>query len=419
MLLTTTRRFISPILLIHRRRNLPISLLSAWFLCTGNSFATSQRKLVASASASAVSMSNIDTPATSSSSSSSLMLLSSSIKVWDDGRAESLNKCILPLSSNSHKGSSGRIAVLGGSARYTGAPYYAAMASLQAGADLAYVFTAQEAALAIKCYSPELMVAPVYSATEFSHIVETGKDLDSPEAQQLVDDMVQQVTDSMPRLHCLVIGPGLGRCPLVMKAVAGIIRAARDQNLYMILDADILYMLSLPEYRNILQGYDKVILTPNIVEYKRLFGDSSTSTNTNTSTSVTTTTTTDTGGGAASDVSDASDASFASAVIVVKGKHDAIYRHGVQVIVCEEEGGLKRSGGIGDVLAGTLSTLTAWHVILKDRNATTDADLPLSCWTACCFIKRATKRAFDSKRRSMTAPDVLDELGPSIDSMSS
>jgi ATP-dependent NAD(P)H-hydrate dehydratase len=322
-------------------------------------------------------------------------MLLSSMKIWNDGRSESITKCILPLSSDSHKGSAGRIAVLGGSARYTGAPYYAAMASLQAGADLAYIFTAQEAAVPIKCYSPELMVAPVYSATEFDRIVQTGESLDSLSAQRLVDNMVQQVTESMQRLHCLVIGPGLGRCPLVLKAVAGIIRAARDQNLYMILDADALYMLSLEEYRNLLQGYDKVILTPNIVEYQHLFGDDSTS---------------ETGGGGES---------FASAVIVVKGKHDEIYRRGAQVMVCEEEGGLKRSGGIGDVLAGTLGTLTAWHVILKDRNVATEADLPLSCWTACCFLKRATKRAFDSKRRSMTAPDVLDELGPSIDTMAS
>ena len=325
------------------------------------------------------------------------------MKVWDDGNDEAINKCILPLSSSSHKGSSGRIAVLGGSAVYTGAPYYAAMASLQTGADLAYIFTAQEAVTAIKCYSPELMVAPVYSATEFSNLVQhthtpAGQDLDSSTsiseaAQLLVDNMVQQVTERMPRLHCLVIGPGLGRCPLVMKAVAKIIQNARDQNLFMILDADALYMLSLPQYRNLVQGYDKVVLTPNIVEYQRLFADDSSSTS--------------------------DDASFASAVIVVKGKHDEIYRHGDKVMACEEEGGLKRSGGIGDVLAGTLSTLCAWHVILKDRNVATEADLPLSCWTACCFIKRATKRAFDTKRRSMTAPDVLDELGPSIDTMAS
>lgn len=81
---------------------------------------------------------------------------------------ELLDSCILPLASNAHKGSSGRIGVLGGSERYTGAPYYAGMAALHVGSDLAFVFCAQEAALAIKSYSPELMVAPVYSSREFN-----------------------------------------------------------------------------------------------------------------------------------------------------------------------------------------------------------------------------------------------------------
>jgi hypothetical protein len=90
-------------------------------------------------------------------------------------RREALRRCILPLSPASHKGSSGRVGVLGGSARYTGAPYYAAMASLKTGADLAFVFCAQEAAVPIKSYSPELMVAPVYSAADCDQLVKNGE----------------------------------------------------------------------------------------------------------------------------------------------------------------------------------------------------------------------------------------------------
>lgn len=37
------------------------------------------------------------------------------------------------------------------------------MAALRTGAELVYVFTAEEAALPIKSYSPELMVTSVYS----------------------------------------------------------------------------------------------------------------------------------------------------------------------------------------------------------------------------------------------------------------
>ena len=93
----------------------------------------------------------------------------------EDHQHHAMTRCVLPLSADSHKGSSGRVGVLGGSARYTGAPYYAAMAALKAGSDLAFVFCAQEASLPIKCYSPELMVAPVYSATDFDRLVENNQ----------------------------------------------------------------------------------------------------------------------------------------------------------------------------------------------------------------------------------------------------
>jgi NAD(P)H-hydrate repair Nnr-like enzyme with NAD(P)H-hydrate dehydratase domain len=91
---------------------------------------------------------------------------------------EMLDACILPLTSRSHKGSSGRVGILGGNERYTGAPYYAGYSALKVGADLSYVFCAEEAAQPIKSYSPELMVAPVYSAKQFSSL-----DKDDPHAE--------------------------------------------------------------------------------------------------------------------------------------------------------------------------------------------------------------------------------------------
>ena len=100
------------------------------------------------------------------------------------------------LLRNGHKGERGRIGVVGGCELYTGhmgfqfnvkraknlprlsseknciilfklktiasAPYYAAMASLRSGGELATVFTSPDAAVPIKTYSPELMVVPKY-----------------------------------------------------------------------------------------------------------------------------------------------------------------------------------------------------------------------------------------------------------------
>ena len=71
-------------------------------------------------------------------------------------------KSIVPkLTHQLHKGECGRIAVFGGCVLYTGAPYFAAISALKAGADLVHVFCEKAAGSVIKSYSPELIVHPV------------------------------------------------------------------------------------------------------------------------------------------------------------------------------------------------------------------------------------------------------------------
>lgn len=60
-----------------------------------------------------------------------------------------------------HKGQAGRVGVVGGSAEYTGAPYFAAFSALRTGCDLAHVFCLPQAAPVIKAYSPDLIVHPL------------------------------------------------------------------------------------------------------------------------------------------------------------------------------------------------------------------------------------------------------------------
>ena len=90
--------------------------------------------------------------------------LSSSLPTkWSDVLADTLsssssstksfaNNVFPPLTSTSHKGSHGRIAIFGGSEKYTGAPYYAAQSALNTGVDLVTIFCAKEASIPIKCY---------------------------------------------------------------------------------------------------------------------------------------------------------------------------------------------------------------------------------------------------------------------------
>lgn len=59
-----------------------------------------------------------------------------------------------PLSAKNIKGESGRIAVVGGSYEFSGAPFYSAISALKVGGDLGHIFCNKASATAIKTYSP-------------------------------------------------------------------------------------------------------------------------------------------------------------------------------------------------------------------------------------------------------------------------
>ncbi|XP_073877516.1 ATP-dependent (S)-NAD(P)H-hydrate dehydratase isoform X12 [Macaca fascicularis] len=154
---------------------------------------------------------------------------------------------IPPLSSTKHKGQDGRIGVVGGCQEYTGAPYFAAISALKVGADLSHVFCASAAAPVIKAYSPELIVHPV---------------LDSPSA-------VDEVEKWLPRLHALVVGPGLGRDDVLLRNVQGILEASKARDIPVVIDADGLWLVA--QQPALIQGYQKAVLTPNHMEFSRLY----------------------------------------------------------------------------------------------------------------------------------------------------
>src|SRR3954451_2896876 len=113
----------------------------------------------------------------------------------------------------------GRVAVIGGSEDYTGAPYFSAIASAKLGADMvrllqpstrlqltisqSHVICEPQAAQVIKTYSPNLMVHPLMRQSTHASSSETASDI------------AKGVIDMLPRLHVLVIGPGLGRDSLM------------------------------------------------------------------------------------------------------------------------------------------------------------------------------------------------------------
>jgi ATP-dependent NAD(P)H-hydrate dehydratase len=136
-----------------------------------------------------------------------------------------LVKSLIPqLTNNLYKGQCGKIGVVGGCLEYTGAPYYCAISALKTGADLAHVFCTRDAGVAIKAYSPELIVHPVLLESHSAKANEAKLPL-------------EHITDWISRLSVLVIGSGLGRDPLVMDTATQLIEHARDAKIPLVLDA--------------------------------------------------------------------------------------------------------------------------------------------------------------------------------------
>lgn len=296
--------------------------------------------------------------------------------------ASSFLRLVAPsLDGRGHKGQAGRIGVLGGSVDFAGAPYYAGISALRVGAELLYLFTAEEAAGPIKTYSPELMVSTVYFHARIESPASSEK-----EQQAFVESMITK----LPRLHALCIGPGLGRHEAVLGAVGHIILAARQRELPLVIDADGLWLVT--QQPELVKGYARAVLTPNSMEYKRLakalVGDES------------------------ADLQAVCNA-LEGTIVLQKGPVDRVFAVGAgltEPLECNDVGSPRRPGGIGDLLAGSLTTVLAWAALREQS-------LPHACHAACVLVRRAAGAAYAKRRRALLAPDVIGELGPCFEEL--
>lgn len=75
-------------------------------------------------------------------------------------------------------------------------------------------------------------------------------------------------TSLLPRLHVLIIGPGLGRSPSMQLAARVALTEARKKGVWVVIDADGLWLVQSDP--SVVKGYEKAVLTPNVVEFARL-----------------------------------------------------------------------------------------------------------------------------------------------------
>src|SRR5271169_6156297 len=104
--------------------------------------------------------------------------------------------------------------------------------------------------------SPDLIVHPLLRQSTHA-----SKD-------QSASKIAGEVASLLDRLHVIVLGPGLGRDSLMQETAANIIAEVRKRGMPLVVDADGLWLVqNQPE---IVHGYTSAVLTPNVMEFKRL-----------------------------------------------------------------------------------------------------------------------------------------------------
>lgn len=284
------------------------------------------------------------------------------------------------LSESKHKGQAGRIGIIGGSSEYTGAPYFAGITALKSGADLTYIFCMKDAAIPIKSYSPELIVLPFLDA-------EHGKSL---------------TTSRLLNIHSLVIGPGLGEYVDVHQLIVSIIQYIKENKkilsrISLIFDADGIGLLA--DNKDVLQNYaGPIYITPNANEIKKLafayFGRRDINTDDEPS------------------LQELVSKINPNAVLILKGEQDKIITSN-GTYTCSIPGSLRRCGGQGDILSGSLGLFSYWANLYKESEDK-QSDIPpevIAGFSACSITRLCSKFAYEEKERAMVTSDMLAQIG--------
>ncbi|XP_072114997.1 ATP-dependent (S)-NAD(P)H-hydrate dehydratase isoform X3 [Mobula birostris] len=225
-----------------------------------------------------------------------------------------------------------------------------------------------------------------------SHILERPTLLQSPALKWDGQTAAEEVRKWFPALHSMVIGPGLGREEKVLQNTKEIIRQSRAQGMPLVIDADGLWVVV--QDLSLIQGYTRAILTPNVVEFGRLYQ------------------------AVLKSPVDAKDyqgtllqlsQALGNVTIVQKGKKDLI-SDGTTVLECSLEGSGRRCGGQGDLLSGSLGVLAHWAFSAGTDKTNGLNPTLIASFGACALTRQCNYQAFQKHRRSMSTSDMIEEI---------
>lgn len=156
---------------------------------------------------------------------------------------EILHKVITKRPEISHKGTFGRVVLIGGNQQYGGAIIMSAEACIKSGAGLTTVITAEKNHSALHARLPEAMVLAFWETT-----------------------MIYQVLE---KADVVLIGPGLGLDKTALTLLKGVLKSQKEQQ-WLVIDGSAISLFS--EYNLTLKHPEQTVFTPHQAEWERLSG---------------------------------------------------------------------------------------------------------------------------------------------------
>ncbi|KAG8904318.1 snoRNA-binding rRNA-processing protein imp4 [Tulasnella sp. 403] len=221
----------------------------------------------------------------------------------------------------------------------------------------------------------------------------------TPSRNRTASSLQTQMEGLLQRLHVVVVGPGLGREERTQSIGRLALETAKAQEKYVVIDADGLWLIQ--NEPHLIQGYKRAVLTPNVVEFKRLCDAMNVPKDSPPDQ-------------LASILANA----FGNVTILQKGPSDII-SNGTRTEVIDITGGLKRVGGQGDILSGVVGTFLAWGKNYEDQERKESnvgdialQDIPLLASVGGSYITRTASRiAFGRLGRGVLTSDMVGEVG--------
>jgi NAD(P)H-hydrate epimerase len=272
-----------------------------------------------------------------------------------------------PRRIDAHKGDFGKVLIIAGSTRFSGAAYFAAAGAVKTGAGLVTLACIKDVADRVGAMLPEVMFMPL-PADKTGVISGSG---------------LKELAANIKKYDVILFGCGITDSPVAEEILELVLTKSACTK---IIDADGINALS--QRIELLRNSDgEIIITPHIGELARLYG-------------VTT--------------AQAAEGRLDYARSFAREHGITVVSKGVPNYVCGKEGGVEileagnpglARGGSGDVLAGIIAGLSANRLLEKDVSP-----LKTACDAVSLHGAAADKALSKFTEHCMTASDVINSI---------